>query len=135
LLRSWLNRFATAVRDREPSAAALLFQPQVIGFGSVASVTTSLEQLQSQQWGAIWPRSTGFAFEPDPWVALSSDGCTVVVAAQWTSTGYHADGQPFERPGRCTLVLLRSSREVAWLAAHTHFSLVPGTPAVTFEPR
>jgi ketosteroid isomerase-like protein len=135
LLRGWLECFANAVRARDPSAAAQLFRPRVIGFGSVARSTTSLEELQSQQWATIWPRSTGFAFEADPWVALSGDGCTVVIAAQWTSTGYHADGQQFERPGRCSLVLLRASRDATWLAAHSHFSLVPGTPPVTFEPR
>jgi hypothetical protein len=134
-LRGWLERFASAVRARDPSAAAPLFQPQAIGFGSVARVTTSLDELQSQQWATIWPRSTAFTFEADPWIALSSDGCTVVIAAQWTSTGYHETGESYDRPGRCTLVLLRSSRSTPWLAAHTHFSLAPGIPPVTFRPR
>ncbi len=133
-LRTWLDQFASAVRARDPAAAAAIFHSGVVGFGSVARVAVGLDELQQQQWAAIWPRSTAFAFDTDPWVALSADGCSAVIAAQWTSTGYAANGNEFERPGRCTLVLQRNSRNSLWQATHTHFSLAPGTPPITFEP-
>jgi hypothetical protein len=133
-LRAWLERFTHAVRARDATQAAPLFRPGVIGFGSVARVAIGVDALQREQWSAIWPRSTAFAFDAEPWVTLSEDGCSAVIASQWTSTGYHANGGEFERPGRCTLVLVRSSRQAEWQAVHTHFSLAPGTPQATFEP-
>ena len=52
--------------------------------------------------------------------------------AQLPAVGYDEDGRPFARPGRMTVILER--RTAAWDAAHTHFSLLPGTPPGTYGP-
>ncbi|MBF8285470.1 MAG: SnoaL-like protein, partial [Anaerolineales bacterium] len=39
------------------------------------------------------------------------------------SIGFRADGAPFPRPGRVTVIFER--RDGALLAVHTHFSLYP----------
>ena len=49
---------------------------------------------------------------------------------QWNSVGFDADGNSFNRPGRATVILQKV--EETWLAVHTHFSLLPGTPYKTF---
>ena len=43
---------------------------------------------------------------------------------------FDADGNSFNRPGRATVILQKF--EENWLAVHTHFSLLPGTPYKTF---
>ena len=51
-------------------------------------------------------------------------------AVPWSSTGYHENGEAFDRPGRATATYVRENGK--WLATHTHFSLKPGTPPHTF---
>jgi ketosteroid isomerase-like protein len=55
------------------------------------------------------------------------------VIAPWTSTSYHADGNPFPRPGRATMVFCRNAD--GWLCMHSHMSLNRGVPQVSHANR
>ena len=43
------------------------------------------------------------------------------------STGWHADGEAFHRPGRATLMLARQP-DGRWVGVHSHMSLGRGVP-------
>jgi ketosteroid isomerase-like protein len=66
-------------------------------------------------------------------VLASPDGRMAVVISPWTSTGYHADGRPFPRPGRATLVFSRNGG--GWLCTHSHMSLNRGVPQTSHADR
>jgi ketosteroid isomerase-like protein len=59
------------------------------------------------------------------------------VIAPWTSTGYHADGQSFPRPGRATMVFSKvlSDQAGGWLCVHSHMSLNRGVPQASHANR
>lgn len=52
----------------------------------------------------------------------------------WTSTGFHRDGAPFDRPGRATIALARQP-DGHWLGVHSHMSLRRGVPQESFGSR
>ncbi len=60
-------------------------------------------------------------------VLASADAGMAIAIAPFTSTGFQADGTPFPRPGRATLVLMRQGD--GWIAVHSHLSLERGVPA------
>ena len=52
--------------------------------------------------------------------------------AVFDSTGYHADGSAYERPGRTTAAFSRRAVGEDWVADHTHMSLFRDVPSVSF---
>ena len=60
-------------------------------------------------------------------VMASPDALMAVAIAPWSSTGFHQDGTPFDRPGRATIVLARQP-DGRWLGVHSHMSLARGVP-------
>jgi ketosteroid isomerase-like protein len=96
----------------------------------VQALVEGLEPFRDRQWESVWPRTSDFAFRLDATrVLASADGSMAVAIAPFTSTGYHPDGTPFDRPGRTTLVLVPNPGEgETWLAVHSHMSLVKGVP-------
>jgi hypothetical protein len=48
------------------------------------------------------------------------------------STGYHADGTPYDRPGRATIAFSRLGIGGEWVADHTHMSLFRDVPTRSF---
>jgi len=54
--------------------------------------------------------------------------------AVFDSTGYRADGSPYDRPGRATVAFGRNRIGTDWIARHTHMSLFRGVPAQSFGP-
>ena len=74
------------------------------------------------------PADPDFAFDLDNTAIMASpDGAMVVAITPWTSTGFHPDGTPFDRPGRATLVLQKQP-DGRWLGVHSHMSLQRGVP-------
>jgi ketosteroid isomerase-like protein len=111
------------------AAARRRFDPDVVAFGTFASMVFGLDALEADQWRNIWPSIRGFAFRLDDLVVLASaDGCQAVAVVPWDSESSDADGIARARPGRATVVLRRESAEAPWLGVHTHFSLVPRHP-------
>ena len=131
-VREWfglLGRYCAAV-DYESTHA--IFAPDVMSFGTRARIVAGLEPLQTNQWEGIWPNIKDFQIEMET-IHGGGAGDQAWGIATWTSTGFDEAGQPFHRPGRATVILER--RDGVWLAVHTHFSLVPGTPPRTYGQR
>ncbi|MEA2826734.1 MAG: hypothetical protein QOG43_1173 [Actinomycetota bacterium] len=125
-MREWLATWQAFVRRRDFEQARLLFSPDVLGFGSVATVAGSLDELEGSQWRRVWPRLGNFTFEDDHLaVVVSSDRLLATVAVTWDST-WVDNGTERPRPGRASIVLVRTGVDDPWRAVHTHFSLNPG---------
>ena len=128
-VREWfvlLGRYCAAV-DYDSNES--IFAPDVVSFGTKSPIVSGLGNLRQQQWEGIWGNIADFKVQIDKLHAGGS-GDNAWGIVPWTSTGFHQDGTPYDRPGRATAVLER--REGIWLCVHTHFSLVQGTPARTF---
>jgi ketosteroid isomerase-like protein len=118
----WLETFSGFVREVDYASARPLFHPDVLAFGTHNDVIPGLEQWVATQWDNVWPKATDFRFVLEQTSVLASpNGKMAVVIAPCTSTGYHADGRPFPRPGRATLVFSRDGDK--WLCTHSHMSL------------
>ena len=134
--RDWLETFAGFVREVDYASARPLFHPDVLAFGTHNDVIPGLDQWVATQWDNVWPKTTDFRFVLEQTQVLASlDGRMAVVISQWTSTGYHADGQPFPRPGRATMVFTRNGDGDGWLCTHSHMSLNRGVPQASHADR
>lgn len=128
-IRNWFAVWGGQVAAVDFVSARELFHPDVIGFGTFMDVVRGLEHLETRQWRSIWPTIEGFQFLVDQLVSdVSDDGKHAYGVVPWTSTGFHADGTPYDRPGRATVLFTRPDPNASWLAIHTHISLAPGTP-------
>jgi ketosteroid isomerase-like protein len=134
----WLDRFAGHVRDVDYASAKPLFHPDVLAFGTHNDVIPGIDQWIATQWDNVWPNTSDFRFVlAQTSVLASSDGQMATVIAPWTSTGYHADGQSFPRPGRATMVFSKvlSGQAGGWLCVHSHMSLNRGVPQASHANR
>jgi len=124
-VRDWLASWQTFIRARDFDQARRLFMPGVLGFGSVATVAGSLDDLEGAQWRRVWPKLGSFAFQDEHLaVTVSSDRLLAAVAVTWASTWTDEtpDHAPVQRPrpGRATIVLVRDAVTDPWRAVHTH---------------
>lgn len=131
-LQHWYQTLERCVGAVDYATARAIVHPQVASFGTHAELVQGLDELQARQWSNVWPNITDFAFDLAGMVGGRS-GDVAWAAATWSSTGYHEDGAPFDRPGRATVTFVHVNGR--WLATHTHFSLNPGTPPRTYGPR
>lgn len=133
--REWFARLSAACAAVDYDAGARIFAHDVASFGTKADIVTGLGPLRQNQWEGIWPNIGDFAVDLTS-VRGGGDGNFAWGIAVWHSTGFDEQGEPFERPGRATVVLEHRRTESEpggeWLAVHTHFSLNPGTPQQTF---
>ncbi len=130
---AWLETWAGHVRAVDYAAARPLFAKDLLGFGSHEPVMRGLAEVEARQWRIIWPHTRGFRFRTEELVlVVSADRRLATVMVPWESTGCDpASGEPFDRPGRATIVLERTDPDAPWQGLHTHFSLAPGTPRGT----
>jgi len=134
-VHAWLARFAACVRAVDYAAARPLWHAEVMIFGTWRELIRGLPAWTAQQWDSVWPRTADFAFDlAETAVLASADGAMAVAIAPWTSTGFHRDGTPFDRPGRATLILARQA-DGGWLGVHSHMSLARGVPQESFGDR
>lgn len=134
-LRRWLAGWGREVAAEDFAAASQRFVPDVIGYGTKATVARGLDALRAEQWQAVWPSIDGFVFDTDGadvWV--TDDGLMGVIATRWDSLGRRPDGTTFPRGGRATVVVQRATVEDPWLGHHTHFSLEPVDPGTHVAP-
>ncbi|MCB1743317.1 MAG: nuclear transport factor 2 family protein [Gammaproteobacteria bacterium] len=132
-VRAWFQRWGACVREVDMQGARPLFADDVIGFGTYKDFVDGLDALCDGQWTSIWPTIADFEFRLDTLrTQLSADRCMAVGMILWSSTGFAADGAPYDRPGRATVTLTRASPESAWLGRHTHFSLFPHERKLSF---
>jgi len=127
-VHDWLSRFAECVRAVDYAAARPFWHSEIVVFGTFQELVHGLAAWTDTQWDNVWPRTEGFAFDLENTAVLASaDGTMAIAIAPWTSTGFHLDGTPFERPGRATIVLM-SQPDGRWLGVHSHMSLQRGVP-------
>ena len=131
---SWLETFAGYVREVDYASAQPLFHPEVLAFGTHRDVIAGIGTWMATQWDNVWPRTADFRFDLDATRVLAADdGSMAVVIAPWTSTGFHPDGQTFDRPGRATMVFHKS--DAGWRCVHSHMSLNRGVPQASYGDR
>jgi ketosteroid isomerase-like protein len=125
-VRDWVAAWGREVAAVDMTTARDRFAPDVVAFGTYAEALRGLDRLEAEQWRNVWPTISDFAFRVDELVVIASaDGSQAVAVVPWDSVGTRADGTRFDRPGRATIVLQRSSASEPWIGVHTHFSLVP----------
>lgn len=133
---AWVDAWGEQVAAARMTEARDRFDPAVSGFGTHSDVLRGLDDLFTNQWSRVWPTIEDFVFHThDADVLVSGDRCQAVVVLGWGSTGIHADGSTFDRPGRATLVLVRDDIDAPWRGLHTHFSLARGVPPTSHGPR
>lgn len=133
-LLDWLDVFSGYVREVDYASARALFHPDILAFGTHRDVIPGIDAWMRTQWDNVWPRTAYFRFALDATRVLASpDGSIAIAVAPWTSTGYHADGTPFDRPGRATMVFHHA--EGRWICVHSHMSLNRGVPQESFAKR
>jgi len=116
----WLETFSSHVREVDYAAARPMFHPQILAFGTHQDVLPDREAWIATQWDNVWPRTSDFRFALDgTQVLASADGSMAVVVTPWTSTGYHPDGKPFDRPGRATMVSIAAPTGHGWACTRT----------------
>ena len=131
-IRDWfatLHGYVDAVDFR---SARALFDDSAISFGTFMDIVEGLDNIEQQQWRAIWPTIEGFRFNLDTLrIGVSGDRCLGMGVITWQSTGADETGEDFPRPGRATVVFGRDKPGNPWKGIHTHFSLNPGTPQLS----
>ncbi len=123
----WLEAFAGCVRARDFAGGRVLFAKDAHGFGTVVRVAATRAGLEKDQWGWVWPRTSGFRFErKGARVELGEGGLTAVAMVTWKACNQAAPKKVvFDRRGRATILLRRDSVDTPWVARHTHFSFDP----------
>src|SRR5262249_18984890 len=130
----WLETFSGYVREVDYASARPLFHPDMLAFGTHQNVLPNREAWIATQWDNVWPKTSDFRFDAAMTKVLQSDnGSMAMVSAPWTSTGYHPDGKPFDRPGRATFVFHRG--QDGWVGVHSHLSLNRGVPQTSHADR
>lgn len=131
-VHQWFARLSANCATVNFDATMAIFADDVVAFGTKMDIVSGLDNLRQSQWEGIWPNIQDFEVNLD---SIHADGNAQHAwgVATWTSTGFHADGSAYFRPGRATVTVER--RDGVWLATHTHFSLYPGTPPRTYGPK
>jgi len=133
LVQKWFRRLSEQVQAVDFAGAHPLFAPDMIAFGTFENFITGREAVERAQWRNVWPVTSGFHFRMDDIRAIvSPDRLTAIGMGVFDSTGYHEDGNPYERPGRTTVALSRRRIGEDWVADHTHMSLFRDVPSRSF---
>ncbi|SED26802.1 Ketosteroid isomerase homolog [Rhizobiales bacterium GAS188] len=131
-VKAWFGELARHVRAVDFAAARHLFDQDFLAFGTFSNFVIGREPAERDQWRKVWPTIDGFTWRLEEVKALvSPDRLFAVGLAVFDSTGYHADGRPFDRAGRATVSFARARTEDPFVATHTHMSLFRGTPDVS----
>ena len=130
--KEWFARLSANCAALDYNSTADIFAEDVVAFGTKMDIVSGLDNLRQNQWEGIWPNIRDFKVDLDT-VHAGGDERHAWGVATWTSTGFDESGESYFRPGRATVTL--EKRDGAWLATHTHFSLFPGTPQMTFGPK
>lgn len=133
-IKRWYDEWSGYVASENFEAARSLFASDVLGFGTFKDFVEDLDALEAGQWRSIWPTISNFRFCTENLrVSVSADRCHAAAMVTWESMGYDADGNPYERPGRATAILIRSDIRQPWQGIHTHFSLFPKEVQLSFN--
>ena len=131
----WFETLATHVREVDFAGARPIFAPDMIAFGTFTDFMTGRDAAEQQQWRNVWPHIDNFRWRPDIKAIVSPDRMQAVGMGVFDSTGYRQDGTSYDRPGRATVVFVRSRLDTQWLALHTHLSLFRDVPTRSFKSK
>ena len=107
----WVAAWGAEVSAADIRSGRQRFDADLVAFGTHADVVVGREAVEAGQWAKIWPAIEDFAFVLDELrVRMSPDGLMAVAIVPWISTGVDVEGNPFDRPGRATIVLEREAR-------------------------
>jgi ketosteroid isomerase-like protein len=134
-LTAWFETLATHVREVDFVGARPIFAPDMVAFGTFTDFMIGRDAAEQQQWRNVWPHIDNFHWRPDIKAIVSADRMQAVGMGVFDSTGYGPDGTPYDRPGRATVVLVRSGLDAPWLAQHTHLSLFRDVPTRSFKSK
>ena len=135
-LAEWVDRFSGHVAGLRYDEAGDMMDPEVNSFSTWTDVVVGVDHFVNAQWRNVWPTMTDFVLLTDKMRSrVSPDRLMAAVMVTWTSTGYSEDGQPFDRPGRCSFVLARHTLDAPWRGVQGHFSLMRGVPQQSFGTR
>ena len=132
---TWFNTLAEHVRAVDFVGARPIFSPDMIAFGTFTDFMTGRDEAERQQWRNVWHHIDEFRFRPDIRAIVSPDRLQAVGMAIFDSTGYQRDGTAYPRPGRATVVLVRTAVGDPWQAQHTHLSLFRDVPTRSFKDK
>ena len=132
----WYARWSGHVADVDFRPVRTMFAEDTIAFGTKVEVVTSQAQLEAEQWRAVWPSIEDFRFDISTLeVVMSPDRLMAMGALIFRSTGLDPASNKFERNGRATVTLMRSTVGAPWICTHSHVSLKPGTPRISHGKR
>jgi len=135
-VQRWFRRLYEHVRAIDYAGARPLFAEDMIAFGTFENFITSRDRVEQAQWRNVWGVTSGFHFrDEDIRAIVSADRLTAIGMGVFTSTGYHEDGTPYDRPGRTTVALSRKAIGDDWVADHTHMSLSRDVPTRSYGKR
>ncbi len=134
-LRAWVDRFSGHVANLRYEEAAAMMDPEVNSFSTWTDIVVGVNHFVNSQWRNVWPTMTGFRLLTEAMrCRVSGDRLMAAVMVTWESTGYTQEGEPFNRPGRCSFVLTRDTTADSWRGVQGHFSLMRGVPQQSFGP-
>ena len=128
-VRQWFGLMESYCASVDYDGAERIFADDVVSFGTAMDIVRGRKALRQGQWESIWGNISNFKMDLEN-VHAEGDSNQAWGVVTWTSVGFDGNHEPLYRPGRATVTLRR--RDGIWLAAHTHFSLYPGTPQRTF---
>jgi len=135
-LTEWVDRFSGHVAGLRYDDAAAMMDHDVDSFSTWTDVVVGVDHFVDGQWRNVWPTITDFVLLTGRMRSrVSPDRLMAAVMVTWTSTGYATGGEPFDRPGRCSFVLVRDSVDGPWRGVQGHFSLMRGVPQQSFGAR
>jgi ketosteroid isomerase-like protein len=135
-VKQWFRRLYEHVQAVDYEGARRLFAEDMIAFGTFENFITGRDRVEQGQWRNVWGVTSGFHFrDEDIRAIVSADRLTAIGMGVFTSTGYHEDGTPYDRPGRTTVALSRLAIGDDWIADHTHMSLSRDVPTRSYGRR
>jgi len=135
-LKEWVDEFSEHVANLRYDEAAAMMSPDVNSFSTWTDVVVGIDHFVNSQWRNVWPTMTGFRLHTAKMrCRVSPDRLMASVMMTWTSTGYTEAGDTFDRPGRCSFVVMRDDVTSAWRGVQGHFSLMRGVPQQSFGKR
>lgn len=131
-IRGWFRELAEHVNALDFAGAYHLTRDDFLAFGTVANFVVGRDEAEKNQWRKVWTTVDNFRFRLDDVRAfVSPDRLFAVGLAVFDSTGYHADGTSYDRPGRATISFDRKKIGDPWVANHSHMSLFRDVPQVS----
>lgn len=127
-----MHAYTAHTNTRDFAAARELFEhvhADVLVFGLHHDIEHGREALAAHLED-LWAKEHFEKFDDeDAQVLMSADGTMAVVVSTFSTTGYHQDGEEFDRDGRTTSVHSKTSE--GWRLVHIHSSLNAGVPHVS----